>query len=83
MTNRTCIAAALFTLRVCSFIQSCGDSATDIPQDFKAKPHVVVRVPYGAQYIFLCASDSQYYDNYDVGAGYGAQISIVWMKDPN
>lgn len=59
----------------------CGGEPTDIPEDFGCSPHVAIKIPQGAQYIFITAPDVKYIDNSDNGGNYGAQITRFMMKN--
>lgn len=59
-----------------------GNLPTDIPEDFVItygddNPHVMVRVPAGAAYLFVAPHDSLYYDNHDPDGDYGVRLEIV------
>lgn len=59
----------------------CSGEATDIPEDFECSPHVAIKIPQGAQYLFIITPDSKYEDNYDNGGNFGAQITRFLMKN--
>jgi hypothetical protein len=59
-----------------------GNLPTDIPEDFAItygdeNPHVMVRVPVAAAYLFVAPHDSLYYDNTDPNGDYGFRIEVV------
>ncbi len=57
---------------------NCNGENTDIPEDFQvAGDGVIIRVPAGARYLFMCGHDSKYNDNWAPGGRCGVQISIV------
>jgi subtilisin family serine protease len=60
----------------------CDGEPTDIPQDFGCFPHVSIRVPQGAEYLFIATEDPKYSDNVNTG-GFGVQITRIWMEDLN
>jgi hypothetical protein len=53
------------------------DEATDIVQDFRIDPSVIVQVPAGANYLFIAALDASYSDNTDPNADFGVRITKV------
>jgi hypothetical protein len=60
----------------------CGEEPTDIPQDFRVTDDgVIIQVPAGAKFLFMCGHDSQYHDNWAPSGRFGVQISIVHVPD--
>jgi len=60
-----------------------GGLATDIAEDFLisggqgAPSSVVINVPAGAQYLFVCSEDSLFFDNNDPNGNYAIRITAV------
>ena len=48
---------------------------TDIPEDFKCDPEVLITIPDGATHLFLGARDVYFADNTDVDGDFGVRIS--------
>ncbi|HZW09530.1 MAG TPA: GC-type dockerin domain-anchored protein [Phycisphaerales bacterium] len=59
-----------------------GNLPTDIAEDFLISHHasfgyVIVRVPAGAEFLFVTPSDSLFYDNTDPDADFGLRVELV------
>jgi hypothetical protein len=50
---------------------------TDIAEDFRINPSVIVQVPVGANYLFIAALDASYSDNTDPNGDFAVRISKV------
>jgi hypothetical protein len=51
------------------------NTPTDIPQDFRVDPQVIVVIPPGATHLFIGTLDSLYDDNLDPDADYSVRIT--------
>jgi hypothetical protein len=56
-----------------------GNFSTDIPEDFYITGGVVLTIPAGAQYLFVSADDSLFWDNVPGPSGF--QLSIQQVPD--
>jgi hypothetical protein len=60
----------------------CGGEPTDIPEDFAVMGYgTMIQVPARAKYLFVCARDVLYFDNWAPSGRFGVQISIVKVRD--
>jgi hypothetical protein len=60
----------------------CEGEPTDIAEDFLVTGDgVIIKVPDGARYLFMCGLDSKYADNWAPSGRFGVQLSIVTVPD--